>query len=148
MLNLDFNNAFGEIDPLSMLNAVLGASNSVRDLAPLAFARLSPAARIAGLSGVTVQHGQTGDPLLPLLYCLAIQPHLKWAGDELSAVGGAARAQMDDAHLLGPIPDVLRVGTELGIRMKECRQTLNKRKCLIMGNDTDAIRAALAANPD
>ena len=157
-IELDFENAFSTADRRAMLEEIRNADNRVRDLAPLAHATFSPASTIIGLDCPSQFGGQQGDPLVPLAYCLGIQPDLKWADKQLKATpengrdkadDGHVNAQMDDIFLVGRMEDILLTAKQLAARLKErCNQTLNASKCHIIGRDANAIRKYLAEHPE
>jgi len=146
--SLDVINAFPSSWVAMMLKAFEQAPERLRQLTPLAFCTLSPAAEIIGLAIAQEEGGRTGEPLISLGFCLMIHPHLVWANEEMEKVNGAVKAQTDDIRLLGPLEDVLRVAVELGVRLKrECGLDLAETKCNVVGQNADDIRATIASVP-
>ena len=151
VMELDIGNAFPTMSRKAMVMEVANApvGNSVRDLAPVLLATLSPESIIVGLEGKSVEGLQTGEPSGPLAYCMALHPDLEWADAELAKHGGCLRGQMDDMYVRGPIRVVLPIVMELGERIKvRCGQTLKPVKCKIAGRDMDDVRAVLASEPE
>ena len=145
-MQLDVANAFSTCARRKMFDELL-EHPELRELVPLAFATLSPASIMVGLDAgdLSDEGGQQGDPLICLLFCLAIHPDLKWADTELKRSGGCAKAEMDDIVLLGPPAEVLRVAAALKVRLKRsCDLTLNKSKSKVTGRNMDDIRGFLA----
>ena len=63
-------------------------------------------------SGDVSQGGPQGNPLMGAAFCLAIHPYLKRLNERLQAVGGTAKADMDDAYAIGTPGEVFEATEE------------------------------------
>ena len=135
MVKMDIRNAFNSVDRVAVLEA-LAAHTQLRCLVPVFHATLRPESAVF-FHGV--QDGQPirapfrssaglqqGDALSSLAMSVVLQNALVAADERLTAVGGAARACMDDVLLVGPAQVVQEavekyvgdVGMESGIGLQ------------------------------
>ena len=115
-LKLDFSNAFNTIDREAILREVRNHMPSLAAFVDFCYARPSKlvfGATISSESGV-----QQGDPLGPLLFCLALQPLLQELASSRATVGlQLVFSYLDDLCLAG---DALCVGRALNTLMARC----------------------------
>ena len=129
-----------------MARELLKTPDELRSLYPLLWASYSPASKVSGLDVSREEGGDTGDPLIPIVICVTMQPHLVWADKEMAKVGGFARAIMDDVYVGGPIEKAMEVAVALGKRLLEaCNQKQRPDKSKVLGRDAAGIRAFLEA---
>ena len=126
LLKLDFKNAFNSIRRDKVLEA---ARDLAPDIYPLVHSSYSASSLLFwGETTIDSQEGvQQGDPLSPLLFCLAIHRHCEQLRSPLCVM------YMDDVSVGGPLEDVLH---DLDV-IKDAESlglTLNPTKCEVIGS--------------
>ena len=127
LVNLDFSNAFNSIRRDAVLTAIADQLPDIYRFCHLAYQQTSLLKY--GMETVESQEGvQQGDPLGPLLFCLAIQPLLN------SLASNLAFGYLDDVTLGGPlsavasdVATIVNKGASLGL-------DLNPGKCEVISH--------------
>lgn len=123
MVKLDFQNAFNSIRRDKVLEACL---MHIPELYPLVYCCYSSHSHLFYEEAVIMsQEGvQQGDPLGPLLFCLAIQPLVKKLQSELTLfylddglIGGVAQVVLNDISLIQK--EAIELGLQLNINKSE-----------------------------
>ena len=125
VVKTDISNAFNSVSRACILD-VLEGEESLRHLSwHAALTLASPNALESGgtVWGQAREGGTQGNPEAGSWFCVAWQPQIRRLDAELSAVGGAAKAGMDDLFAIGP-PEVVFPALE-----RFCQDI--KDKCLL-----------------
>ena len=131
VIKSDIRNAFNSVSRRRILE-VLDAEEGLRHLAWHAAQTLAPATTLehgGRIWGEATDGTSQGDPESAAYFSVAWHPQLRILDAELAAVGGAARAGMDDLYCVGP-PEILfqaveRFWSEVE---QECRLVLERNK--------------------
>jgi len=125
-VKLDFMNAFNSIRRDSMLEAVASCCPDLLPFATSAYG--SPSHLWIGDRLLSSEEGvQQGDPLGPLLFCLAVQPLLSSCQCEL------VTGYLDDVGIGDKIPHLINRIQNLEGEAQALGLTLNHSKCEIIG---------------
>ena len=141
LLKLDFSNAFNCVRRDQMLIRV-------RELAPelLPFvhsAYSAPSTLLWGETPLQSSEGvQQGDPLGPLLFCLAIHPLTEKLTSELVVF------YLDDGTLGGRVGEVLQDLQTVECAAEDLGLQLNRGKSEVIGRDTTLLEPLLSAAPE
>ena len=142
MVKLDFQNAFNSIRRDKVLEACL---MHIPELYPLVYCCYSSHSHLFYEEAVIMsQEGvQQGDPLGPLLFCLAIQPLVKKLQSELTLfylddglIGGAAQVVLNDISLIQK--EAIELGLQLNINKSELIAT-NVNDSLVLEEFPDFV---------
>ena len=116
LLKLDFTNAFNTVWRAAILRACY-ENPEWRHLYRFYWATLSPMAVIVGITKLSEEGVQQGDAGASAGFCKPVQPHAKWAHEELQKHDGFAVFDMDDGYMVGPIDQLMRVVAEFQQRL-------------------------------
>ena len=137
MCKLDFSNAFNCVRRDKMLLAVLSKAPHVFPLAFAAYSR--PSFLYYGSSTIFSSEGvQQGDPLGPLLFCIAIHDMVRSLRSEFRAF------YLDDGILGGTLEDVKSDLLKIESAAKEINLSLNHSKSEIICVDVSSQSAMLS----
>ena len=140
ILKLDFRNAFNCLRRDKMIKAV---GKLVPELLPLVLsAYSSPSSLFYGENIILSSEGvQQGDPLGPLLFCLAIHDMVQQLCSELNVF------YLDDGTLGGTLDDVLQDLSTVQRAARELGLQLNCKKSEMICEDTTTRKVILSAVP-
>ena len=128
LLKLDFTNAFNSIRRDSLLEAVALHRPDILHLAVSAYG--SPSILWTGDTSLSSAEGvQQGDPLGPLLFCLALDSSLKSLDVEFLA------GYLDDVSIGDTVPRLISQVRALVAATAAIGLQLNRAKCEIVGLD-------------
>ncbi|KAL0205851.1 hypothetical protein P9112_001158 [Eukaryota sp. TZLM1-RC] len=119
IFNLDFKNAFNSVkrDYLVFDSFTLESSSGVKQ----------------------------GDPLGPLLFCLAIHNIIKMTQQDFPDL--RIVAYMDDISIIGSFESISRVSEDIAAKYKEIGLALNPSKCLLIGREKQYLMIGGAQIP-
>ena len=140
ILKLDFRNAFNCLRRDKMIKAV---GKLVSELLPLVLSAYgSPSSLFYGENIILSSEGvQQGDPLGPLLFCLAIHDMVQQLCSELNVF------YLDDGTLGGTLDDVLQDLSTVQRAARELGLKLNCKKSEMICEDTTTRKVILSAVP-
>jgi hypothetical protein len=135
IVKLDFSNAFNSLHRDAMLNAVAAVCPEIYRFCHLTYN--SPSVLKFGIRSILSQEGpQQGDPLGPLLFCLAIHPMLSALTSDLVA------GYLDDITLGGPESTLATDVEAVRLQGEALGLSLNVSKCEYIcatGSSSDPI---------
>ena len=141
LLKLDFSNAFNSVRRDKMLIQV---SELAPELLPFVHSAYSaPSTLLWGETPLQSSEGvQQGDPLGPLLFCLAIHPLIEKLTSEFVVF------YLDDGSLGGRVGEVLRDLQTVEGAAEELGLQLNRGKSEVIGHNSASLEPLLAAAPE
>ncbi|KAL0219400.1 hypothetical protein P9112_005053 [Eukaryota sp. TZLM1-RC] len=86
-----------------------------------------------------------GDPLGPLLFCLAIHNIIKMTQQDFPDL--RIVAYMDDISIIGSFESISRVSEDIAAKYKEIGLALNPSKCLLIGREKQSLMIGGAQIP-
>ncbi|KAL0227109.1 hypothetical protein P9112_014433 [Eukaryota sp. TZLM1-RC] len=116
-------------------------STKARDyLKPFQFDLIFDSFTLESSSGV-----KQGDPLGPLLFCLAIHNIIKMTQQDFPDL--RIVAYMDDISIIGSFESISRVSEDIAAKYKEIGLALNPSKCLLIGREKQSLMIGGAQIP-
>ncbi|KAL0226243.1 hypothetical protein P9112_013567 [Eukaryota sp. TZLM1-RC] len=144
IFNLDFKNAFNSVKRNCILDVLLHDFPELSAYFYLFYGKKSDlifdSFTLESSSGV-----KQGDPLGPLLFCLAIHNIIKMTQQDFPDL--RIVAYMDDISIIGSFESISRVSEDIAAKYKEIGLALNPSKCLLIGREKQYLMIGGAQIP-
>ncbi|KAL0219289.1 hypothetical protein P9112_004942 [Eukaryota sp. TZLM1-RC] len=142
--NLDFKNAFNSVKRNCIFDVLLHDFPELSAYFYLFYGKKSDlifdSFTLESSSGV-----KQGDPLGPLLFCLAIHNIIKMTQQDFPDL--RIVAYMDDISIIGSFESISRVSEDIAAKYKEIGLALNPSKCLLIGREKQYLMIGGAQIP-
>ncbi|KAL0208313.1 hypothetical protein P9112_010900 [Eukaryota sp. TZLM1-RC] len=144
IFNLDFKNAFNSVKRNCIFDVLLHDFPELTAYFYLFYGKKSDlifdSFTLESSSGV-----KQGDPLGPLLFCLAIHNIIKMTQQDFPDL--RIVAYMDDISIIGSFESISRVSEDIAAKYKEIGLALNPSKCLLIGREKQSLMIGGAQIP-
>ncbi|KAL0206341.1 hypothetical protein P9112_001648 [Eukaryota sp. TZLM1-RC] len=144
IFNLDFKNAFNSVKRNCIFDVLLQDFPELSAYFYLFYGKKSDlifdSFTLESSSGV-----KQGDPLGPLLFCLAIHNIIKMTQQDFPDL--RIVAYMDDISIIGSFESISRVSEDIAAKYKEIGLALNSSKCLLIGREKQSLMIGGAQIP-
>ncbi|KAL0214106.1 hypothetical protein P9112_006290 [Eukaryota sp. TZLM1-RC] len=144
IFNLDFKNAFNSVKRNCIFDVLLHDFPELSAYFYLFYGKKSDlifdSFTFESSSGV-----KQGDPLGPLLFCLAIHNIIKMTQQDFPDL--RIVAYMDDISIIGSFESISRVSENIAAKYKEIGLALNPSKCLLIGREKQSLMIGGAQIP-
>ncbi|KAL0224410.1 hypothetical protein P9112_003800 [Eukaryota sp. TZLM1-RC] len=144
IFNLDFKNAFNSVKRDCIFDVLLHDFPELSAYFYLFYGKKSDLVydsfTLESSSGV-----KQGDPLGPLLFCLAIHNIIKMTQQDFPDL--RIVAYMDDISIIGSFESISRVSEDIAAKYKEIGLALNPSKCLLIGREKQYLMIGGAQIP-
>ncbi|KAL0227242.1 hypothetical protein P9112_014566 [Eukaryota sp. TZLM1-RC] len=136
IFNLDFKNAFNSVKRNCIYDVLIQAFPELSAYSYLFYGKKSDlifdSFTLKSSSGV-----KQGDPLGPLLFCLAIHNTIEKTQKEFPEL--RIVAYMDDISIIGSYESICRVSKDIAAKYKDIGLALNPEKCRLIGRTKQSL---------